>query len=91
MSVNRNVRRVCEPAEQLLGPLHVEPRPEPLEGRERGFELRRRGVLVAVPAERDSQEHSCLGDLVGSADPLPLVARSLEALASRLRSPSRRA
>ena len=51
MSVNRKVRRASTPSEELLRARLVELRAQPLEGRERTFELdRARGVLVSESA-----------------------------------------
>ena len=78
MSVKRKVRAASTLAEQVAALRLVEPRAEPLEGRQRGLDLGRRRVLVAAPPERDAEREPRLRRLVGRAHVLPLVARALQ-------------
>src|SRR5205807_7794659 len=67
-----------EPTEQLLDPLFVELRSQPLEDRERSLELGGRRVLVALAPEGEAEQHASLRGLVGRSDALPPVSRCLQ-------------
>ena len=67
-----------ELAEQLLGALYLEPRPQPFERCERALELDVSSMLVASAEIRHPEQHSNLSGLVRSANALPCVACSLE-------------
>ena len=65
-------------AEELGCPLGIRLRADALEGPVRGFELRGRGVLVALPTEGHSEKEPSLRGLERSPDLAPLVARLTE-------------